>query len=99
MSAPLQFSIPIDEFLDQVFTALISADVDNLQQLEAQAPFVVPPRSEARFALNRAIFAALLEMAPRDLRLLRRAPAETSPEIYHPQLRLDKESPSLNELQ
>ncbi|HEV2463667.1 MAG TPA: hypothetical protein VGT04_07675 [Acidobacteriaceae bacterium] len=86
MSAALQFSIPADEFLDQVFTALIAADVDNLQQLEAQAPFVVPPRSEARFARNSAIFAALLEMAPRNLRLLRRVSPDAPPETYHPHL-------------
>lgn len=84
MSTSLQLSIPADEFLDQVFTAFITTDVDHLQLLEAQAPFVVSPRSEARFARNRAIFAALLEMAPRNLRLLRRVSAGTSPEKYLP---------------
>lgn len=84
MSTALQHSIPADEFLDQVFTALIAADVDNLQQLEAQAPFVAPPRSQARFARNRAIFASLLEMTARNLRLLRRVSAGAAPATYHP---------------
>lgn len=84
MSTALQHSIPADEFLDQVFTALIAADVDDLHQLEAQAPFVAPPQSEARFDRNRAIFAALLEMTARNLRLLRRASPRTPSETYYP---------------
>lgn len=82
MNTTLQLTIPADEFLDRVFTALIAADVDHLQRLEAQAPFVVAPRSEARFVRNRAIFASLLEITARNLRLLRRVSARQSPEIY-----------------
>lgn len=84
MSAAPQICIPADEFLDQVFTALIAADVRDLQRLESQAPFVVAPKSEMRFIRNRAIFAALLEMSARNLRLLRRISSTQSSDLYHP---------------
>lgn len=84
MNATIQLTIPADEFLDRVFTALIAADVDDLQRLEAQAPFVAAPRSHARFVRNREIFAALLDMSARNLRLLRRISARQSPDVYHP---------------
>lgn len=84
MNMAMQLTIPADEFLDQVFTALIAADVDNLQRLERQAPFVAAPRNEVRFVRNRAIFAALLEMTARNLRLLHRISDRKSAEIYLP---------------
>lgn len=84
MNAMIQLDIPADEFLDRVFTALIAADVNDLHWLEAQVPFVVAPRSQARFLHNRDAFAALLEISARNLRLLRRVSGRQSPEIYRP---------------
>lgn len=85
MIATIQRTIPADEFLDQVFTALIASDVDNLQRLEAQAPFVAAPRSEAKFIRNREIFAALLDMALRNVRLHHRVSARQVSEIFRSQ--------------
>lgn len=84
MNAAIQLTIPADEFLDRVFAALIAADVDDLHWLEAQAPYVAAPRNQTRFLRNRAIFAALLEISARNLRLFRRVSERQAPEIYRP---------------
>lgn len=83
MSTASHVLIPADDFLDQVLSALIVADVTNLKRLEAEVSLVTAPRSEARLARNRAVFAVLLEETARNLRLLRRIAGKQVSDLYH----------------
>ncbi|MFZ0663295.1 MAG: hypothetical protein WAM66_11430 [Acidobacteriaceae bacterium] len=65
--------IPVDDFLDQALSALITTDASMLRRLESAAPTVAAPVSRARYLKDRDTFAALLEATGRNLRFLRRA--------------------------
>lgn len=65
-----QANIPADTFLEQVISALIRSDALALRQLEAAA--ITPPVDRSRYFAKHAIFASLLAVTGRNLRLLRR---------------------------
>jgi hypothetical protein len=74
--------IPVDRFLDEVFSALERADASALRRLEAAASDIAAPESQAEYGRKRDALGRLLEMTARNLRTIRRASGEPSPNRY-----------------
>jgi hypothetical protein len=75
-------SIPVDRFLDEVFSALERGDASALGQLELAASAVAAPVSPAEYLRKRDALARLLEMTARNLRVIRRASGLHSSRSY-----------------
>jgi hypothetical protein len=74
--------IPVDCFLDEVFSALERGDASTLQQLEHAASAVAAPVSPAEYLRKRDTLARLLEMTARNLRTIRRVADQHLPGPY-----------------
>lgn len=68
--------IPVDRFLDEVFSALERGDASALRRLEDAASAVAAPVSPAEYLRKLETLARLLEMTARNLRTIRRASGE-----------------------
>ena len=75
-------SIPVDRFLDEVFSALERGDASTLRQLEDAATAVTAPVNPAEYLRKRETLARLLEMTARNLRTIRRAADQHLPGPY-----------------
>lgn len=74
--------IPVDRFLDEVFSALERGDAAALRRLENAASSVAAPLNPAEYLRRRDALAKLLEMTARNLRTIRRATGERLPGQY-----------------
>ncbi len=74
--------IPVDRFLNEVFSALERGDASTLQQLEDAASVVTAPLHPAEYPRKRDALEKLLEMTARNLRTIRRATGEHLPGQY-----------------
>ena len=74
--------IPVDRFLDEVFSALERGDASTLRRLEDAASSVTAPLHPAEYLKKRDALAKLLELTARNLRTIRRATGERLPGQY-----------------
>lgn len=74
--------LPVDRFLDEVFSALERGDASVLRQLEDAASSVAAPLNPAEYLKKRDALASLLEMTARNLRTIRRASGKHLPGQY-----------------
>lgn len=70
--SPLE-KIPADQLQDEAMRALTLTDLARLKRLEMIVPEAAAPADAARYWKQRALFAALLDVSVRNLRLFRRA--------------------------